>query len=242
MRAFFAKEYSGPPFQLFAPSHLVVLGIIALVNFSFFYVRLYPIGSCSQYCRYGLASALLLNELAYHFWRWKTGQWTLQKMLPLHLCAILVYLSAFVLITQHDLAYQFLYFLGIGGAAQALLTPEVDGYGFRHFRVFQTFISHGLIVTAAVYMTVVEGFRPSWMSLLYVAVGINGYMLLVGMVNVVLGSNYMFLARKPETASVLDVLGPWPWYILWMEVIGVVLCLLLYAPFAILDWGVWSAG
>ena len=29
----------------------------------------------------------------------------------------------------------------------------------------------------------------------------------------VLGSNYMYSMRKPETASALDLMGPWPWYL-----------------------------
>jgi uncharacterized membrane protein YwaF len=45
----------------------------------------------------------------------------------------------------------------------------------------------------------------------------------------------MFVARKPETASLLDVLPEWPWYILWLEAIGLLTCLILYIPFIIKD-------
>ena len=31
--------------------------------------------------------------------------------------------------------------------------------------------------------------------------------------NVIAGTNYGYLNRKPPTASVLDVLGPWPVYL-----------------------------
>ncbi|GAB4481644.1 MAG: hypothetical protein OHK0031_03670 [Anaerolineales bacterium] len=32
--------------------------------------------------------------------------------------------------------YELLYFMGIGGALQALLTPDVGIYGFPHYRYF----------------------------------------------------------------------------------------------------------
>ena len=51
----------------------------------------------------------------------------------------------------------------------------------------------------------------------------------------ILGSNYLFIARKPETASLLDVLPPWPWYLPILELIAVIIVGLLYLPFAIKD-------
>jgi hypothetical integral membrane protein (TIGR02206 family) len=102
--------------------------------------------------------------------------------------------------------------------------------------------AHTLIVAAAITMTFVEGYRPTWKSLLRAAIGINIYMVVVMGVNVLLGSNYMFIARKPDTASLIDVLGPWPWYILSLEAIGAALLLLLYAPYAIKDWRARAAG
>jgi hypothetical integral membrane protein (TIGR02206 family) len=67
-------------------------------------------------------------------------------------------------------------------------------------------------------------------------VGANLYMLLVGLVNALIGSNYLFIAHKPYTPSLLDVLGPWPWYILSAEAVGLAVGLLLYLPFALRDW------
>ncbi len=182
-----------------------------------------------------MAAALIVNEAAWHIWNLATGQWTIQTMLPLHLCSVFVYLSAYMLIKRNYRIYEFAYFLGIGGAAQAILTPDLGLYAFPHFRYFQTFISHGLIVSAPIYMTLVEGFRPTWRSYGRVLLWSNAYMLFVGTVNALIGSNYMFIAHKPVTASLIDMLGPWPWYILSLEAIGFALFLLLYLPFAIRD-------
>lgn len=233
MGEFFAWDYTGGPFRLFSPSHLFVLSVVVLVNLSLVYSRRNFSPQARRVFRYGLAALLILNETAWHLWIWTTGQWTIQTMLPLHLCSLFVFLSAIMLVTKSYAIYEFAYFLGIGGATQALLTPDVGIYGFPHFRFFQIFISHGSIVTAAIYMTVVERYRPYWKSLLRVVVWANLYMLFVGLVNVLIGSNYLFIARKPDTPSLLDVLGPWPWYILSIEAVGLVIGLLLYLPFAL---------
>jgi uncharacterized membrane protein YwaF len=39
------------------------------------------------------------------------------------------------------------------------------------------------------------------------------YALGIGAFNAVSGANYMYLSRKPGSASALDALGPWPWYL-----------------------------
>ncbi len=74
-------------------------------------------------------------------------------------------------------------------------------------------ISHGLLVTAGIFMTTVEGFRPTWKSVLRIAIVANVYMVIIYFINVALGSNYMMLNGKPATASLLDMLPTWPYYI-----------------------------
>jgi hypothetical integral membrane protein (TIGR02206 family) len=130
-------------------------------------------------------------------------------MLPLHLCSVLVWVGALGLVTKRYTVYEFMYFMGIGGALQALLTPDAGAYGFPHYKFFQTFLSHGLIITSAIYMTLVEGFRPTWNSVWRVFLWMNLYMGIVFVINMALGSNYLFIAHKPETASILDMLPAW---------------------------------
>ena len=235
MDQFFTKDWTGAPFVLFGPPHVIALIMVVLANLSVILLRhISPRGR--RIFRYTLAAVLLANETAWHLWNYFTGQWTPQTMLPLHLCSVMVWLSAYMLIMENYRLYEFVYFMGIGAATQALLTPDAGRYGFPHFRAFQTVISHGSIVMAAVYMTVVEGFRPYWKSFPRLIFWLNVYMVAVFVLNLLIGSNYLFIARKPDTASLIDVLGPWPWYILSLEAIGLAVCLLLYLPFAIKDW------
>jgi hypothetical integral membrane protein (TIGR02206 family) len=234
MEQFFAKDYTGEPFVFLGPPHLVVIAILVVILFFLGRIRSRP--PLQKAFRWGLAAVLVLNELAWHVWNAAVGQWTLQTMLPLHLCSVLVWTTAAMLFTENYRIYEFIYFMGIGGALQAVLTPDLGMYGFPHFRFFQTFISHGSIIIAAVFMTVVEGLRPGWRSILRVFVAMNLYMVVVFGINSLLGSNYLFIMRPPETPSLIDALGPWPWYLLSLQVIGLVTCLVLYLPFALKDW------
>jgi len=234
MNQYFAYDYTGNPFQLFGIWHLVALAIIVLINFGM--VRFRKSSEKTRTAvRWTMAIILWLDEISWHIWNIYWGHWTIQTMLPLHICSVLVWLAGFMLIFKYFRIYEFAYFIGIGGAMQALLTPDAGIYGFPHYRVFQTFISHGLLITSAVFMTIVEGFRPTWKSFWRVIIGMNIYAAIIYPINRLLGTNYLFINGKPATASLLDALPAWPYYIIYMEVIGIVIFLLLYLPFIIKD-------
>ncbi len=235
MSQFFARNYTGEPFALFGIAHISALAFLLLLNL--FLTRFKNAGETTKSrIRWSLALILLGNEILWHAWNYIVGTWTIQTMLPLQLCSLLVWTGALMLITKNYTIYEFMYFLGIGGAIQALATPDLGIYGFPHFRFFQTFISHGLIITSAIYMTIVEGFRPTWKSIIRVAVWMNIYVVIIYFVNTAIGSNYLMINYKPNTPSLLDLLPDWPLYILYMEAFGAITCLLLYLPFAMKDW------
>jgi hypothetical integral membrane protein (TIGR02206 family) len=232
MDQFFAADYSGPAFEYMGATHIGALAVLVLLNLFLIRYR-HADDKTKGSIRWLLALILWGNEFAWHYWNYAVGRWTIQSMLPLHLCSLLVWTGALMLVTKNYRIYEFMYFMGIGGAIQALATPDLGIYGFPHFRFFQTFISHGLIITSAIYMTVVEGFRPTWKSLLRVGIWMNIYVVAVYFINSAIGSNYLMINYKPDTPSLLDLLPPWPIYILYMEIIGVITILLLYLPFVI---------
>lgn len=231
---YFIKDYTGAPFVLFGAAHLGTLGVIVLFNLWLTTLRGASAATRTK-ARWILAIVLWLVESSWHLWNLAIGTWTIQTMLPLHMCSVLIWLTGFMLIYKNYSIYEFVYFLGIGGALQALLTPDVGIYGFPHFRYFQTFFSHGLLISAGVYMTIVEGFRPTWKSILRIFVIANLYMISIYFVNAAIGSNYLMVNGKPPMATILDLLPAWPWYIPWIEVIALLTCLLLYLPFIIKD-------
>jgi len=230
----FAADYQGAAFELFGTMHLAALGAFVLLNLMLLGFRNASDGAKAG-MRWLLALILVGNEAAWHYWNYIHGTWTLQTMLPLHLCSLLVWTGAFMLVTKSYRVYEFMYFMGIGGAIHALATPGIGIYGFPHFVFFQYFLSHGLIITSAIFMTTVEGLRPTWKSMLRVFVWMNIYAGVVYYINTLLGSNYLMVNEKPATPSILDLLPEWPLYILYMELIGILTMLVLYLPFATKD-------
>jgi len=238
MEQFFTSHYTGAAFELFGPPHVAFLAVVVLACVLVYIFRDRFSPRQKSRMRWFLAVWLVVNELAFHAWNMYYGLWTAQTHLPLHICSIMVFASAYMLVTRNATIYEFSYFLGIGAAMQALLTPDAGIYGFPHFRFFQTLTAHGLIVFSAIYMTAVEKFRPYPKSLLRVFIGMNLYIALIYVVNSIIGSNYLYIMGKPAAASLIDILGPWPWYILSMEAVGVTICLVLYLPFFLKDLAV----
>ena len=233
--AFFASNAPLGPFELFGPVHLTMLGVLLVINLALILLRRTTDEGQRKLWRYSLAGLLAINEICYHIWLVLTEQWNVQWNLPLHLCSAFVWLSIALLITKNIFIFELAYLLGIGGAIQPLLTTEVGAYGFPHYYAFQIFISHGGIITATLFMLIVEGMRPTKAALKRVLLWGNVYLLVVSVINIILGSNYLYTLQKPHITTILDSLGPWPWYILSMEAIAIAISVTLYLPFWVQD-------
>lgn len=234
MEQYFAYTYTGAPFIQWGEAHLGVLGVITLLVLASRWLRLEA--RQQRGLRVMLAGLLLLNELGWHAWHLYHGLWTLESMLPLELCNLMVLASAWTLLTRSQVGFEFIYLLGIPAASQVLITPALGPYGFPHLLFFQIFISHGGVVLAALYLALQEDMRPrGWRSIRRVAGWTMLYALAIFRLNQFLGSNYLFLAHKPPAVTLLDYLGPWPWYILSMVAIGLLLATALYLPFHLAD-------
>jgi uncharacterized membrane protein YwaF len=59
------------------------------------------------------------------------------------------------------------------------------------------------------------------------------YAVTVGLLNALLGTNYGFLCAKPPTASLMDYIGPWPWYVGSLWLLGLVFYFVLNLPFVL---------
>ncbi|MDE2883032.1 MAG: TIGR02206 family membrane protein [Acidobacteriota bacterium] len=219
------------PFQLFGTPHIVVMAATVAVPVALsLTVRRLDSERATRVACVVFAAVMLVNQAVYWCYRFVTegAETFVREHLPLHVCGMTVLLSAATLLWRRRWTYELLYFWGLAGATNAMVTPELTE-GFPHYVFFQYFISHGGIVAAAVFATWGLGMRPTLGSLVRAFVAMNVIAVLIACVNLLLDSNYMYLSEVPDTASPFLFL-PWPWYILWLEVLALGFFGVLYLP------------
>jgi hypothetical integral membrane protein (TIGR02206 family) len=217
-------------FEMYSVSHLAVLAIFILISavlyLSHAKLRKRQLGIVELLA----AGSLFLCELGFYLWLAATGNWNASDSLPLELCSISLFLTIILLITKNKLVYELLLFTALLGASQALLTPLLY-FDFPHFRFFHFFFTHMMMIWAVLYFTWVKGFRPTIWSVYRVVIFLNILLPFVMLINKLVDGNYMFLSHKPETVSLLDFLGPYPWYILSLEGLVIIFSLLIWFVF-----------
>ncbi len=226
----FGRSYEQYEFEMFSASHFIVLGILCAAVYGLFVFQEQLKALSMKKWEWGIALFLLGIEGMYHIWMLQTGTWKGSHSIPLELCSISLFLAVALLLTHNKGIYEILLFTGLLGASQALATPYLN-FDFPHFRFFHFFSVHLLLFCIPLYFTWVKGLKPTIYSVLKMAVFLNVLLPLVMLVNKWTGGNYLYLSHKPPSASLLDVLGPYPLYILSMELLAVAFSLVIWLLF-----------
>ena len=156
--------------------------------------------------------------------------WSVKASLPLALCDVALVVAAIACWTRRALLVELTYFWGLAGTLQAVATPDLT-VRFPHLEFFEYTIAHVGIVYAAIYLVVGLRIRPRRGSVPRVFAITAAYTAFVGLFDAVTGADYMFLAARPATWSLLSILGPWPWYVVSAAGLAFVLLTALDAPF-----------
>ena len=192
-------------------------------------------GNWTRVARFALAVLLVGAEVGWWIYLAATGakDAELGTALPLQLCDAGIFIAAFALVLRTQILVEMTYFWGLAGTIQAVITPDLPQH-FPAFPYFQYYVAHGGIILAALFLVVGLGQWPRRDALPRVLVVTVAYTLLVGAIDAATGADYMFLRAKPTSGSLLDLLGPWPWYLIWAGLVGIALLFLLDAPFRLL--------
>lgn len=222
---------NAPPFQPFGTSHWVVLSFTLVLALAMIAGarRQWP---GMKYVERALAILMFSSWPGHAFIAWSEGWLGVEELLPLHYCNVAMFACMVALWTHRHLACEMAYFFGLAGMLQGLLTPALRiDWPAGEFWFF--FLYHVGGVVTAFYVVLGLRVRPRayavprmWgLSAVYLAVACA--------VNAISGANFGFFCRKPPSPSLMDMLGPWPWYVGSLVVVTWIYYSVLDLPFMI---------
>jgi hypothetical integral membrane protein (TIGR02206 family) len=199
-------------FHPYGPSHLVVLAIFAVGT-----VVLLTAGRRLRGSRWEqpVAVGFAVANLVFGTLSLVLGlvPFDVQSSLPLQICGFVWVIVAWSLLSRRPTLTAVTYYWGLTLALQAILQPTLT-QPFPEPEFFVFWLKHVSIIWGAAYLTLTLGNGPTWHGYWRTVGWTFAWLLVVLGLNAALGSNYGYVNRKPGTGSVLDVLGPWPVYLL----------------------------
>lgn len=134
--------------------------------------------------------------------------------LPVHLSDLAWMVAVIALWTRARWATALTYYWGLTLNPQAILTPALDSPDFPHIDFIDLWVQHILVLWATLYLIWGRVGRVDWGSYRLAMVVTVMWAMAAFALNSWLGTNYGFLNGKPDNPSILDLFGPWPWYLL----------------------------
>ena len=180
----------------------------------------------AKFLAYIMIGFFIVNHLFLIF----LGKWELSKEIPVHLCSISGLICCFIMFIpekKRQFLFEFLFYCGIIGGIQAILTPLVDDYGGYKFFYIQFFFKHAMIIAFPIYLRNQLGMKLTKFSWIKTWIVLNILMFLLIPLNNLLGSNYMYVNSPPAVDNPL-VIGEWPTYLYWWELFVLILILVVY--------------
>jgi hypothetical integral membrane protein (TIGR02206 family) len=215
-------------FSAYGPSHWTVLAVFAVGAAALIWIGRRQTESQARVLGHVLGALMLAVfgvALVY-----KLIRPTLDGSVPLQLCDVAELMAAYALWSQRHWAFALTYYWGLVLSSQALITPDVGAPDFPSHGFLTFFALHVLVVWAAIYLTWGRGMRPQWRSYRFAIITTLAWVAFTFTFNVIAGTDYGYLNRKPPVASLLDALGPWPVYLLAEVVIVLIVWALMTWP------------
>lgn len=213
-------------FTLFSTEHFWFigggfLGILALTMVSAFLPKY-------KFAQFSAIIILLIKiaELSYrHIY---VGE-PIHSLLPLHMCNLTLIIAILTMLTKSQKLFQLTYYWCLG-ALFAVITPDIK-YSFPHPLTLSFYITHFYLLFAAIYGILFFNFKPTFKGWVNAFITLNIFAFIIFFVNKKLGTNYLYVNRIPDFSSPLDYFGQWPYYIIVVEVIYLILTYGIYYPF-----------
>lgn len=202
-------------FAAFGTAHLLLLAatVVGMVAFAWLGRRCRD-SRWSGIIGRGLAIVLLIPAVAFTVFWLLPDNFELGQSLPLHFSDVLRFLTPYALWTRRRWAVAVVYYWGLTFNPQALITPDLH-LGAHPVLEFTSYWSQHIIVMWAVaFLTWGLRLTPAWRDYRRTLLITLGWAVVAFGVNAALGTNYGYVSRKPGGASLLDLMGDWPLYLL----------------------------
>ncbi len=158
---------------------------------------------------------------------------TADHSIPLRLTDLATLVAGYALWSHARWAYALTYYWCLTLSTQALISPALESRDFPSAEFIAFWVIHLAVVWAAIYLTWGIGMRPDWGSYRFAVLATLAWVAVTYTVNSLVDANYGFVNDKPSTPSLLDVLGPWPWYLATVAAILVTVWALMTWPWTV---------
>ena len=185
-------------FEIFSLPHGLAVGFL-LILYVLLIVFRKPLAARPRLCRVLeiIAAVFLLSmQLGFYLWTFSLGEQS-WELLPFGVCHLSMYFTAFALLFQSEKLFRFIFPWALIGAILSLVVADLS-YVFPHFRFFHYFGNHGIFLLANLYFIVVKRWKVTYRDL-WISGGVLFAMAMVMrlVVNPLLGTNHMFMAKLP---------------------------------------------
>jgi hypothetical integral membrane protein (TIGR02206 family) len=199
-------------FSAYGLSHWTVLVVFAIGAAALVWIGRRQTGSQARLL--GRVLAVVIMTIFSVALVYKLVQPSIADSVPLQLCDLAELTAAYALWSQRRWAFTLVYYWGLPLSSQALITPDLNAPDFPSHSFLTFFALHVLIVWAAIYLTWGQRMQPGWRSYRLAVITTLAWGAFTFVFNTIAGTDYGFLNRKPLNPSLLDSLGPWPFYVL----------------------------
>ena len=162
---------------------------------------------------------VIFNEIAFQINMIFYGIWSIETSLPLEMCYISALLIPFYSMNNNSRALKnWFFFAGFCGSLFAFINTNLSEFEQIYISIHY-FFAHGLVIFIALSI-IADGYRHTWNDYYDVIKWTTVLVLIIIIINILLGSNYMFTFEKPKGINFTLLMPGWPFYFLIMLLVG----------------------
>ena len=168
----------------------------------------------------------IIIELIFQIQSVLNKEWILIKTLPLEISYLTSFAIPIYLYIPSRILQSWIYYIGIWSAAAAFLNTIMMGAEPWHV-LLRYYGHHGTLLYFGISIYI-SGYRPTLKDYYNTAKIMLLIIFIIGLINMIIGSNYMFTRFKPAGMNLTLLMADWPYYFIIIVSIGLVFCYLLY--------------